>query len=234
MSIEKLTMTIEYVEPQARDWTSGDGKKMWFPEAKFADGSTGSTVAFSEAGAQEHIDALVAKKDVATVFELEADGEYQGRKKYRIKGFDGMPKSAGGGAARGGGGMSNAQAGLMAAGSALSLRFNEDVPLAVVAAETTELADILIEWLFKRRGGQPAEADAGEAAEGQAAPAEAPAPTSEAVPPEKQVTLPQLRQIKQLGKVKGLESNEELEEAMGQTFGSMTTEDAETLIGAWS
>lgn len=234
------TMTVEYVDPQPGDPWTGGRSPMWFPECRFSDGSIGSGIAFSAGGAQEVIAALQALVDTPTEFELEDNDTYNGKQKWKLNAYPGKPAGGGGGGAgpKVGGGMSHVHAGLLAAASALGPSYTpveagEFQPPAVIAAEVTELADILIEWLFTRRGGQAVEGEQGEApANGQGGEqSPAPAPTL----PADVLTLAQLRQLRQLGAAKGLGTNEEIAKAAGvDSLQGLTSEDADLLIEAWS
>ena len=247
--VKKQTMVIEYVDPQPGDPWMGGNTPMWFPECRFADGSIGSGVAFSQSGALDVIKALQELVDVATEFEIEDNGEWNGKQKWKLKSYPGKPAGGGGGGggAKGGTTMSHVHAGLLAAASALGpvLAHREGLlpsatPLepSQAFADITELADLLIDWLFERgklRGGQASEANGDSASDGQGAgeervPAPAPAPPAADV-----VTLPQLTQLRKLGAAKGLGTNEAIAEAAGiPALNALTSEQADLLIEAWS
>lgn len=232
----KETRTIEYVNPNIRDWNPPDGKTMYFAECVFEDGSNGSILAFSRAKAEEAQEALRQIKDSAIEMELEKGKVFNNVQNWRIKGFDGMPSmgSGGGGGGKGGGGMSHAQAGLMAAAAIMGPVAAKDKAFsaAATAAETTELADIFTDWLFTRRGGQTSEQPAGETSEGSGTTApDTPAP---APPAGDAIRLDQRIKIKELSRKQGLDTDEKLDEAIGKPWGTLTADEADTIIQAWS
>lgn len=238
---QTATMTIEYVDPQPADPWTGGNTPMWFPECRFSDGSIGSGIAFSAKGAEEVIAALQALVDVPTEFVLVDNDTYNGKQKWKLKSYPGKPATGGGGGAgpKVGGGMSHVHAGTLAAASVVGPILAANDPSALqspelVAAHVQEVADILIEWLFSRRGGQAAEdSTGGGSPNGEAAveQAVAPAPT----PPADVLTLAQLTQLRKLGAAKGLGTNEEIAKAAGvDVLGGLTSEDADLLIEAWS
>lgn len=248
--VKKQTMVIEYVDPQPGDPWTGGNTPMWFPECRFADGSIGSGVAFSQSGALDVIKALQELVDVATEFEIEDNGEWNGKQKWKLKSYPGKPAGGGGGGggSKGGTTMSHVHAGLLAAASALGpfIAANpEMVQTGAVEADPkltsayiTELADELIDWLFERgklRGGQASEANGDSASTGQGAGEEQASAPAPAPPAADVVTLPQLTQLRKLGAAKGLGTNEAIAEAAGiPALNALTSEQADLLIEAWS
>ncbi|HET9672155.1 MAG TPA: hypothetical protein VFQ40_04830 [Actinomycetota bacterium] len=237
-----ITMVVEYVDPNVGEPWNGGNRPMWFPECRFSDGSIGSGIAFSAAGATEWIAALGQVIDTPTEFKLEDNGEYKGIQKWKIKDFAGMPKSGGGGGGGGkgggGGGMSHVHAGTLAAATILAA--NPDIQKLTpedVAVNLAELADPIIDWLFKRRGGQNGSQDTGgdPAAGDSDPPAEAPAPA-----PADVVRLDQLRRLRELANVRGFvgehdDANAAIAKAAGvPDIHSLTATDADELIGLWS
>lgn len=236
--VKKQTMVIEYVDPQPGDPWTGGKSPMWFPECRFADGSIGSGFAFSPSGAAEWIAAMQAVVDTAVEFELEDNDTWNGKQKWKIKDFPGKPANTGGGGARNSSasGMSHVQVGTMAAASVMGpiLATQEGGLMSpeLVAANVQEVADILIDWLFKRRGGQTEEAQNGDAPVGEAAGevSAAPAPA-----PSEVLSLAQLRQLRKLGADKGLADNDAIAAAAGvDSLQALTPDDADLLIEAWS
>ena len=234
------TKTIEYVNPGIRDWTGNDGKQMFFAECAFDDNSSGSVVTFSKAKAEEVQEALRQIKDVPTEFKLVEGKVFNNVQQWKIKGFPGMPEvgGGGGGGGRGGGGMSHAQAGLLAASNAFSSLFEfresqagEPLEPSQMAADIVELADLLTDHLFTRRGGQATGANgdsapASEGDDGDAAkePSSAPAPA-----PKDRLSLPQMTKLRELAKTKG-----PVEDVAGKPMGDLTPDEAAALIEAWS
>ena len=235
------TKTVEYVNPGIREWSGDDDKTMFFAECAFDDSSSGSVLTFSKAKAEEAQEALRGIKDAPTEFKLVQGKVFNNVQQWKIKGFPGMPEvgGGGGGGSRGGGGMSHAQAGLMAAASALGPTFavwnekvpegGDPVPFALIAADIAELGDLLTDHLFTRRGGQATgDESAGTGSDGQAGTEQtaAPAPAS----PKDTLSLAQMTKLRQLAKEKGLE----VLDVAGKPMGELTPDEAAALIEAWS
>lgn len=237
------TKTIEYVHPEIREWESADGKKMWFVTVNFDDESQGSDIAFAKAQAEEIKQIFTDLKGVPTDFTLEANGEYQGIPKFKIKGYPGKPSGGGGGGGggRGGGGMTHAQAGLLAAASVVGgwLAGGKTPALALVEIDgdvdlvlglVQEMGEKLTEHLYSRRK----DAGAGEQpdASREGAPPVSPAPAPAA--PANSLTLAQIKTIKELAKIRGIEA-ELLASTIGvNVLGDLSEEDAATLIESWT
>lgn len=237
---EKQIRTVEYVNPNLRDWTGDDGKKMWFAECAFENGEAGSIVAFAKDKADAAQEALRQIKDQPVEFELKRGKVFNNVQNWSIKGFPGMPAmgGGGGGGSRGGGGMSHAQAGLMAAASALGPSFaaykDQPVTLTQMAEDIAELGDALTEHLFARRGGQAAEGEQGTPSNGQAG-TEQPAEPAPATPAAEKLRLPQMVKIRELATAKGHDPDNLAEvPEVGKLIGDLTPEEADALIGAWS
>lgn len=186
-----MERTLDYVSPNIRDWTNGDGKTFYFVEANFDDGSSGSVFCFSKANADETLEALRKLVGASYEYELEAGKVYNGQQQWKIKNFPGKPAGGGGGGSRsGGGGMSHAQVGLLAAATVLAPLegTNQEIFEHVV-----ELGEMFTEHLFSRR-----KSDDGEAS----TPTEvtpSPSVASAAPAPADAITLVQMKRLKELG-----------------------------------
>lgn len=186
-----MERTLDYVSPNIRDWTNGEGKTFYFVEGNFDDGSSGSVFCFSKANADETVEILKGLVGKSVDYELEAGKVYNGQTQWKIKNFPGKPAGGGGGGGRsGGGGMSHAQVGLLAAATVLapSYSIKGDEPIAVMFTEVVELGEMFTEHLFSRRKSDDAETSA---------PAES--HTSASVAPADAITLVQMKRLKELG-----------------------------------
>lgn len=240
----KMERTIEYVKPGVRDWHKDD-KTFYFAECVFENGDEGSVLTMAKDTAEKVRDAFLAVKDTKLEFELEKGKEYNGVQSWKIKGFPGMPDlpKGGGGARGGGGGMSHAQAGLLAAASAMgpflaahpalvgTSTESVDPDPDLTAAYITELADILTDWLFTRRKGESG--DQGAAGPQSSGGPEQAAPPPPTLPAEQVLPLPLFVQLKGLAESKGL-TEEDIEAATGgKPLGQLTTDEANALIEMW-
>jgi hypothetical protein len=232
---ERRQVIVDYVQPQVREW-SGQNGTVYFVTVNFADESQGSLGVNSKEKAEQTQEILRGLMGKPTEFELEADGEYQGTPKFKIRDFPGKLGGGGGGGGNrgGGGGMQHSQAGLLAAASvvgpfAATLNLIEnDGDVAMVTALTQEIAEQFTEYLFARRK------DAGAGDGGNGGSTVTPEPASAPPPASERITLPQIKRVKELGSLKGLDEAGILAAAGVDKLGDLTAADAETLIAAWT
>lgn len=240
----KQTRTIEYVKPDVRSWENkSEGKTFYFAECVFENGDEGSVLTMSQEKADEVRVAMLGVKDQAVEFELIAGKPFQGHETWKIRGFPGMPElpkgGGGGGGNRGGGGMSHAQAGLLAAASALGPVFavyqeKDPVTLAQMVADIAELGDLLTDHLFTRRKGEGnAEGgDSGGTASGEGESSGASAPPPPTPPAEDQMRLPQRLKLREIAQSKGLDVEEMVRQTAGKEIAELTAGEADLLIEA--
>ena len=246
----KQIRTIEYVKPDVRSWENkSEGKTFYFAECVFENGDEGSVLTMSQEKADEVRVAMLGVKDQAVEFELIAGKPFQGHETWKIRGFPGMPElpkgGGGGGGSRGGGGMSHAQAGLLAAASALGPSFarlldndsaleGDSLPIAGFAADIQELGDLLTDHLFTRRKGEGnAEGgDSGGTTSGGGESSGASAPPPPTPPAEDQMRLPQRLKLREIAQSKGLDVEEMVRQTAGKEIAELTAGEADLLIEA--
>lgn len=231
---QKQTMVVEYVQPTPRSWTTADGVELRFVAVNFADGSEGS-LACTPGQVDDVKSSLQALVGQASEFELEAKPDYNGQKQWKIKGYPGKPSTGGGGggARGGGGGMSHAQAGYMAAASALGPQYGavaqttgEVVALETIAADVVKLGELLTQSLFDRKP---------PATETEAAAPSSDAPTgTTATAPPPSITLNQLKLIRELIEGKGWTTAQAAEKANVGSLTDLTEAQAAELLDLWA
>lgn len=232
---QKQTMVVEYVQPTPRSWTTADGVELRFVAVNFSDGSEGS-LACTPGQVDDVKSSLQALVGQASEFELEPKPDYNGQKQWKIKGYPGKPSTGGGGgggARGGGGGMSHAQAGYMAAASALGPLFygidkgtGEWPTVAFMVEQVTELGEALTQRLFDRKP---------PATETEAAAPSSDAPTgTTATAPPPSITLNQLKLIRELIEGKGWTTAQAAEKANVGSLTDLTEAQAAELLDLWA
>ena len=229
---QKMTKTIEYVQPSPRAWEKDGELKGYFVTVNFDDNSEGSAFA-APSKVDEVVASLEALKDQPTEFDLKAKDPYNNVTQWGISGWPGKPAGSGGsgGGGRGGGGMSHSQAGYMAAASALGPMFAvKDMSILDMVGNITALGEALTQALFDRKPPAGTQSTSEGGGEGDsAAPASAPAAA-----PGSSLSLAQLKQLKQLVSAKGWDDAEVARQTDGKGLSKLDAEEANLLIEAWS
>jgi hypothetical protein len=202
--------TIDYVKPGTRTWTSPDGVVLHFITVIFADGDEGGVGNTAEniEKIRASLEELVGKSES---YEVTDNGEYNNVQQWKIRQWPGKPEGLGSGRkGGGGGGMTNAQAALMATCDLFSGTRKLDADIFVIA-------DGLKAWLDGQSG--------------QAAPAEE--QPKEKPSAEQQATLPQVRELRDLAYEIGYSPDQVAAEIGTADLASLSKSDAEAIIEAW-
>ena len=228
---QTLTKTIEYVQPNPRRWEKDGELKGFFVTVNFADNCEGSMFSPpNESKLAEVVASLEALKDSPTEFSLKPKDDFNGIPQWNIASYPGKPEglsSGGGGGGRGGGGMSHAQAGYMAAASALGPVFAvKDTSVLEMANTIIALGETITQALFDRK---PPQGTQTEAKTETSATSDAPAGTSSS----SAVSLAQIKQLKELVAKHGWDENEVKTRTDGKNLSGLDAEEATILIEAW-